>query len=241
MRPNLRGWPARRWPASGRGDGRRFSAGARGCAYRALLEGLGEAPPGDAALRAALGATPLAELLRELAERDPVTYERMNRQNPRRVIRAVEVIRLTGRPFSEQRARWDRGLPGAGQRALAFGLQRSAGDLRRRIDARVEEMFRHGLAAETQRLLQEGLAQNPTASQALGYRQVAEYLDGRRSLEETVELVKIRTRQFAKRQMTWFRRQMQLRWIQIEGEPGTEEVVERVAGAWERESVGACG
>jgi len=213
--------------------------GGTGLYYRALFEGLGEAPPGDAALRATLGATPLPELLRELAEGDPVTYERIDRQNPRRVMRAVEVIRLTGRPFSEQRARWDRGLPGAGERGLAFGLQRAAGDLRRRIDARVEEMFRRGLAAETQRLLQEGLAQNPTASQALGYRQVAEYLDGRRSLEETVELVKIRTRQFAKRQMTWFRRQMQLRWIQLEGEPGTEEVVERVARAWEGRSGGA--
>ncbi|MGA2656125.1 MAG: tRNA (adenosine(37)-N6)-dimethylallyltransferase MiaA [Verrucomicrobiota bacterium] len=213
--------------------------GGTGLYYRALLEGLGEAPPGDAALRVALGATPLPELLRELAERDPVTYERIDRQNPRRVIRALEVVRLTGRPFSEQRAPWDRRLQTAGRRCLLLGLQRAAGDLRRRIDAQVQEMFRRGLVAETQRLLQEGLGQNPTAMQALGYRQVAEYLDGRRSLADTVELVQIRTRQFAKRQMTWFRRQMQLRWILLEGDPGTEGVVEQVAGAWERPSAGA--
>jgi tRNA dimethylallyltransferase len=213
--------------------------GGTGLYYRALFEGLGEAPPGDAALRAALRSTPLPELLRELAERDPATYQRIDRQNPRRVIRALEVIRLTGRPFSEQRARWDRAPQTAGHNSLLLGLQRAAGDLSRRIDSRVQEMFRRGLVAETQRLLQEGLGQNPTAMQALGYRQVLEYLGGRRSLADTVELVKIRTRQFAKRQMTWFRRQMQLRWIQLETDQGTEGIVERVAGEWERRGVGA--
>jgi tRNA dimethylallyltransferase len=200
--------------------------GGTGLYYRALFEGLGQAPPGDAALRAALSSTPLPELLRELAERDPATYGRIDRQNPRRVIRALEVIRLTGRPFSEQRARWDTGLQSAGRRCLLLGLERAAGDLRRRIDGRVEEMFRRGLVAETERLLQQGLAQNPTAMQALGYRQVAEYLAGKRSLDQTVELVKIRTRQFAKRQMTWFRRQMRLRWVRLEGEPATKQVVD---------------
>jgi tRNA dimethylallyltransferase len=200
--------------------------GGTGLYYRALFEGLGQAPPGDAALRAALGSTPLPELLRELAERDPVTYGRIDRQNPRRVIRALEVIRLTGRPFSEQRAQWDRGLQTGAHRCRLLGLERAAGDLRRRIDGRVEEMFRRGLVAETEQLLQQGLGQNPTAMQALGYRQVAEYLAGKRSLGQTVELVKIRTRQFAKRQMTWFRRQMRLRWIRLEGEAATEQVVD---------------
>jgi tRNA dimethylallyltransferase len=213
--------------------------GGTGLYFKALFEGLGEAPPGDAALRSALGAMPLPELLRELAERDPLAYGRIDRQNPRRVIRAVEVIRLTGRPFSEQRAQWDGGPQTAGHGCLLLGLQRAAGDLRRRIDARVQEMFRRGLEAETQRLLQEGLGQNPTAMQALGYRQVAQYLAGQRSLAETVELVKVRTRQLAKRQMTWFRRQMRLRWIRLEGEPETEGVVEQLAAQWERRERGS--
>jgi tRNA dimethylallyltransferase len=200
--------------------------GGTGLYYRAFFEGLGQAPPGDAALRAALASTPLPDLLRELAERDPVTYGSIDRQNPRRVIRAIEVIRLTGKPFSEQRASWNRGPQGGGSGCLFFGLERAAGDLRRRIDGRVQEMFRRGLVAETAQLLQQGLGQNPTAMQALGYRQAAEYLAGKRSLEETVELVKIRTRQFAKRQMTWFRRQMRLRWVRVEGEPGPERVVD---------------
>jgi tRNA dimethylallyltransferase len=88
-----------------------------------------------------------------------------------------------------------------------------------RLTRRVEEMFARGLVAETESLLARGLEQNQTARQALGYRQVTEHLRGLRNLPETVELVKIRTRQFAKRQLTWFRRQMRLEWISLEGQP----------------------
>lgn len=80
--------------------------GGTGLYFKALLEGLGESPPADPELRAQLEATPLEDLLRELAERDPLAHENIDRQNPRRVIRAIEVIRLTGKPFSEQRAKW---------------------------------------------------------------------------------------------------------------------------------------
>ena len=91
-------------------------------------------------------------------------------------------------------------------------------------------MFRAGLVAETEELLQHGLAENRTASQALGYRQVIESLRGARSLSQTIELVKIRTRQFAKRQLTWFRRQLKPRWIQVaEGDSSIllAELIER--------------
>ncbi len=182
--------------------------GGTGLYFKAFLEGLGQAPPADAALRAVLEATPLPELLRELAERDPVTYERIDRQNPRRVIRAIEVIRLTGKPFSAQRADWQPSPLAPRPSPLRFGLARSAADLHQRIEARVDAMFRQGWVAETEQLLQRGLAENKTAMQALGYRQIVEHLRGERSLAETIELVKLRTRQFAKRQMTWFRRQL---------------------------------
>ena len=201
--------------------------GGTGLYFKAYLYGLGETPPGDPVLRFALEATPLQELLRELAGRDPVAYEKIDRQNPRRVIRAVEVIRLTGKPFSAQRARWQ-SVGADSYQALGIGLERSSGDLRRRIDIRVEQMFRAGLVAETEALLARGLARNQTASQALGYRQVAEHLRGQRSLPETIKLVKIRTWQFAKRQMTWFRRQMALKWFKIEADETVANVVERV-------------
>jgi tRNA dimethylallyltransferase len=186
--------------------------GGTGFYYQAYLEGLGPAPPSDANIRAELQATPLAQLLEELERRDPVAFAAMDRQNPRRVIRALEVIRLTGQPFSTQRAQWSSAKRSGSE---MMGLTRPMGELTQRIHERVDEMFRQGLVAETESLLAQGLADNPTAMQALGYRQVVEHLRGERGLSETIELVKIRTRQFAKRQLTWFRRQMNLEWITL--------------------------
>jgi tRNA dimethylallyltransferase len=197
--------------------------GGTGLYFRAFLEGLGEAPPADARLRAELEAMPLADMLRELEQRDPATFARIDRQNPRRVIRALEVVRLTGKPFSAQRAEWKAEVRG-GKSEVAVGLARTVEDLRRRIDTRVDQMFARGLVEETQRLLDGGLAQNPTAMQAIGYRQVVEHLRGGRSLEATIELVKTRTRQFAKRQMTWFRGQMRLEWIESKPDTSLESV-----------------
>ncbi len=204
--------------------------GGTGLYFKVFLEGLKEAPPVDAALRAALKSIPLPELLRELAERDPVTYERIDRQNPRRVIRALEVIRQTGQPFSAQRADWQPSTLNPQPSTSHFGLARTPADLQRRIDARVDAMFRRGWVAETEQLLQRGLAQNENAMQALGYRQIVEHLRGDRSLAETVALVKIRTHQFAKRQMTWFRRQLRLSWINLEPQANLEAVAKTIAG-----------
>jgi tRNA dimethylallyltransferase len=188
--------------------------GGTGLYFKALLEGLGEAPAADDELRAELEAMPLPGLLAELAEKDPVTYERIDRQNPRRVVRAVEVIRLTGRKFSEQRSEWESAVHSA-ESSVIFGFAREREDLRKRIDARVDAMFARGLVEETKKLLERGLAQNKTALQALGYRQAVEHLRGERSLPDTIELVKSKTRQFAKRQMTWFKRQLHLKWVEI--------------------------
>ena len=189
--------------------------GGTGLYFKAFLEGLGGAPPSNPKIRAELELMPLETLLTELEQRDPTTFQKVDRQNPRRVIRALEVIRITGRPFSGQRADWQAGRPAVPGHFI--GLTRPAGELSDRIRRRVDEMFANGLVAETEGLLQRGLAKNPTALQALGYRQVVEHLRGERPLAETIELVKIRTRQYAKRQLTWFRRQMKLDWITLEG------------------------
>ena len=207
--------------------------GGTGLYFKAFLEGVGAAPPADPTRRAELERMPLETLLAELRERDPVTYERIDRKNPRRVVRAVEVIRLTGRPFSEQRAPWSPAAEAPNSPRPFFAVFfRSNSDLQARINVRVEEMFRRGLVAETEHLLKHGLAENQTAMQAIGYRQVVEYL-GRQpnnpaALAETRELVKIRTRQFAKRQLTWFRRHAHPMWIELKpGEPAAV-VVERL-------------
>ena len=199
--------------------------GGTGLYFKALLEGLGEAPPSDEILRAELTATPLEVLLAELRARDPVTYEKIDRQNPRRVIRALAVIRLTGRPFSEQRADWSpaRLTPHASR---LICLTRTPDDLRERINLRVDAMFARGLVDETRKLLDQGLAENPFAMQAIGYRQVVEHLRGERGWPETIELVKARTRKFAKRQLTWFRRHGHGHWLEI---PPQESVAETLA------------
>jgi tRNA dimethylallyltransferase len=101
--------------------------------------------------------------------------------------------------------------------------------LHRRIEARIDGMFRQGWVAETEVLLKRGLAQNQTAMQALGYRQIVEHLRGERSLPDTIALIKIRTRQFAKRQMTWFRRQLRLTWVHLEPQSSAEEIVKTIA------------
>ena len=203
--------------------------GGTGLYFKAFFEGIGTAPAADATLREELETVPLTDLLRELAEADPVTYQKIDRHNPRRVIRAIEVLRLTGKPFSAQRADWHAESV-APMKGLALGLRRPPAELRCRIDLRVEEMFRCGLIQETEGLLKKGLEQNRTAMQALGYRQVVDNLRGVRSLEDTVELIKIRTHQFAKRQMTWFRRQLQLTWIDIQSGEGGALTAERIGG-----------
>lgn len=206
--------------------------GGTGLYFKALLSGLGEAPPTDPAVRAALETAPLDDLLRELAVSDPETFARIDQKNPRRVIRALEVIRLTGRPFSAQRAPWKAAAEAAPGQVEVFGLRRPVAALRTRIDFRVEQMFGDGLVAETQRMLAEGLERNSVAMQAIGYRQVVEHLRGERSLPETIELVKIRTRQFAKRQMTWFRGQLPMRWMDVESKETADELAGRLIAAW---------
>jgi tRNA dimethylallyltransferase len=192
--------------------------GGTGLYFNALLHGLGEAPASDPEVRAELEKTPLPELLEELLARDPKCFAAIDRSNGRRVVRALEVIRMTGKRFSEQRAEWKE------ISQLIVGLEMDRAALHDRIGRRVDQMFHRGLVEETRALVSRGLRENRTAMQALGYKQVVEYLDGGPSLKETIELVKLRTRQFAKRQLTWFRRQLPVKWLKIE--PGqTAEVI----------------
>lgn len=214
--------------------------GGTGLYFKAFIDGLGEAPPADPELRAELEVTLLDDLLRELDQRDPAMFAKIDRKNPRRVIRAVEVLRLTGKPFSQQRAKWNVGGTSSTSSQDAkdnvevvppqvFGLTRSSADLHLRINARVDQMFAAGLIEETRQLLLHGLEQNKTAMQAIGYRQVVEHLRGERPLAETIELVKIKTRQFAKRQMTWFRKQASVNWLELSAADAVPEIVARIS------------
>jgi tRNA dimethylallyltransferase len=203
--------------------------GGTGLYFKAYLYGLGHAPPANPVLRHELEATPMPALLDELQRRDPAGYRTVDKANRRRVVRALEVVRLTGRPFSEQRASWNAACAQPGRvPPIFFGLRRSPEDLRRRIDVRVDAMFAAGLIQETAELSQRGLAENPTAAQALGYRQVLAYLRGEQSRDDTIAEVKLRTRQYAKRQMTWFRFQPALEWIEVTPDDPPERVAARI-------------
>ncbi len=198
--------------------------GGTGLYFRAWLEGLDAAPASEPALRSELEALPLPVLLDELEREDPATFGRIDRQNPRRVVRAVEILRL--RKNSEVKS-ISRAPVVAGSRPAAsdsvFVLRRAPEDLRRRMEERVDAMFAAGLVDETRRLLARGLASNRTAMQAIGYRQVVEYLAGDRDLPATVALIKTRTWQFGRRQMTWFRHRARVVWMDVgEGESPAE-------------------
>ena len=196
--------------------------GGTGLYFNALLHGLGEAPASDPEVRRELEGMELGQLLEELKNRDLKCFETIDRSNPRRVVRALEVIRITRKPFSEQRAEWKE------IKARIVGLEMERRALHERIERRVDEMFARGLVEETRGLLGRGLRENRTASQALGYKQVIEHLDGVRDLNATMELVKLKTRQFAKRQLTWFRGQLPVEWIQIYPTDKAGEVAARL-------------
>lgn len=201
--------------------------GGTGLYFNAYLSGLGEAPSANPELRAELEAMPFEILLRELREKDSETYEKIDKQNPRRVIRAIEVIRLTGKKFSEQRAEWKSESTIQNPEKI-FVLMRKPEDLHTRINARVDKMFQRGLVDETRELLKRGLEENKTAMQAIGYRQVVEHLRGELDLPKAIDLVKSKTRQFAKRQLTWFRRYGNCQWFELLKTDSPEKIAEAI-------------
>ncbi len=205
--------------------------GGTGLYFKALFEGLPLTPKSDPALRLEIESTALSGLLEELSLKDPLAFERIDRMNPRRVMRAIEVIRLTGRPFSEQRADWSGRAQKRGEGTSSptfFVLERDPEDLRARMEKRVDEMFRSGLVEETERLLRCGLRENRAAMQAIGYRQVVSYLEARGSLVSTISDVKAKTRQFAKRQATWFRTQCQAEHLHLRHDESPQETARRI-------------
>jgi tRNA dimethylallyltransferase len=226
----------------GRHRGTLFCGGT-GLYLKAFIEGLGEGPPGDQGLRRQLESRPVESLLEELKARDPITYQHIDPRNRRRVVRALEIILATGRPWVGHRAPWSTHSPerSSSSRVHVVVLERARGDLRQRIDGRVEAMFKRGLVAETARLIDQGLRTSPTARQAIGYRQVVEYLDGFRSLEDTVTLVKQRTWQYARRQATWNRHQFQAEWKEVGPDADPEAVAALLEADWMAVAEGAPG
>ncbi len=176
--------------------------GGTGLYLRALTRGLADIPPADETLRAELAATPLEQLLERLDRLDPVAAVVIDRQNPRRVIRAVEVCLLTGKPFSSFRQEWE-GTPQMPPPCAGVLLERDRDELYERIDRRTTAMFEQGVVEEVRAVMAIG----PTAEQVIGWREIGALLRGECSEEECIAAIRQATRRYAKRQLTWFRRE----------------------------------
>lgn len=212
-----------------------FLVGGTGQYVRAVIEGW--QPPaveGNVRLRQVLeemgktrGIYWLYEKLRKI---DPQAAARIDPRNLRRTVRALEVILLTGRHFSEQRTQGE-----SPYRLLLLGLRRPRAELYARIDARIEAMFQAGLLEETRRLLEQGYSPELPALSAIGYRECIAVLQGKISIEEAKALMKRATRRYVRHQANWFKENdPRIHWLEA-GAPDALDQAERLIRKWMRE------
>ncbi len=201
--------------------------GGTGLYIKAILDDL-NFPDTDPQVRANLeklgeefGAHYLFERLQEL---DPAAALAIDRANIRRIIRALEVIEITGKPFTANLPREDSSrFPDA----LQFGLVMDREHLRDRIDVRVDRMWQEGFVAEVDQLITEGIRRGTTAQRALGYAQILAMREGTLSEDEAKEETKRASRQYARRQETWFSRDRRIQWVATH-QPRLETILEKI-------------
>lgn len=201
-------------------------AGGTGLYIKALLEDYAfNSVDEDTELRRSLEAeadTNGTEALhKRLAELDPEAAERIHPNNVRRVVRALESA-LRGDTISQQ------GAAESPYDALVFGLNMERSALYERINRRVDLMLEAGLEQEVRRLLEQGVSSECQSMQSIGYRQMVWYLNGSMSYEDGVDKLKQATRNFAKRQVTWYKKMPYINWLELEPEPDYTDVVERI-------------
>ncbi|MEW4490730.1 tRNA (adenosine(37)-N6)-dimethylallyltransferase MiaA [Thalassoglobus sp. JC818] len=205
--------------------------GGTGLYLRAILRGVFEGPPADWEFRNKLQEQAQSEdqdwLHCELLKVDPVSAERLHPNDHRRLIRSLEIHHLTGQPASAIQN--EEPLPKEERPLHVYWLSPDRAWLRDRIDARVESMIELGLVAEVQQLLQRDPPIGRSARQALGYREMIDYLEGRlESLDATISQIQTGTRQFAKRQHTWFRNLVECRPIERRPEDTATDLLQRI-------------
>ena len=183
--------------------------GGSGLYVKALTHGLADLPA-DARVRQKLASRPLAEKVADLQRLDPQGAASMNLGNTRYVDRALEICLLTGRPASEARSAWAQADP-EGLAGVLLTWDREA--LHARINRRVEAMVDAGVMAEVAAVRGSSRPAGPTACKAIGFREIGEVLDGRCAVGEAVAAIQQATRRYAKRQMTWFRRESWLKTV----------------------------
>jgi tRNA dimethylallyltransferase len=201
--------------------------GGTGLYIKAILDDL-NFPDTDPVVRAKLEAEAeefgSASLFARLEQLDPPAALAIDRANIRRVIRALEVIEITGQPFTANLPREDSSrYPGA----LQFGLVMDRDHLRERIDLRVDRMWETGFVAEVDQLITAGIRNGTTAQRALGYSQIISFRDGLMSEEEAKEDTKRASRQYARRQETWFSRDIRIQWV-AQRQPRLETILQKI-------------
>jgi len=196
---------------------------------KALLRGLTSGPPANWELRAEIEAE-VAEvgsqgLYERLEQLDPLAASQIHPHDTRRLIRAVEVFRATGQPISHHQLQFDEGR--AAEDCRVFVLARAREEQHERINRRVDSMIERGLVEEVEQLTSSGKKLGRTAGQAVGYREVIDFLhDGDR--ETMLANMKTRTRRFAKRQGTWFRSLSECRFVNLAGETAAEAIADEI-------------
>jgi tRNA dimethylallyltransferase len=223
----FQGW-AREAIAEVRGRGRTpVLVGGSALYTRAVLDRFefpGTEPDVRRGLEDELAAVGPAELHRRLAEADPEAAARILPDNGRRIVRALEVVAITGRPFSASLPEHSYADP----RSVQIGVDIDRQTLDPRIEQRVREMFDAGLVEEVRRLLDVGLADGRTARTAIGYREVTAYLAGETTLDEAIEATTTATRRFSRRQDGWFRKDPRVVWVPWDARDRVERAVAAV-------------
>jgi tRNA dimethylallyltransferase len=228
---DYRGWALRVVEDLETAGRRALFVGGTALYLKALLRGLFEGPGADPVFRASIEAE--ADRLGDpaiharLASLDPATANRLHPNDRRRVVRALEVIEATGRPLSELQAEHDRPAPAS---TRVFALARPRIELMSRIDRRVEAMFAGGLIDEVRALRANDPPLGPVAAQGVGYREVLDLLEGRATLAQAIERTQARTRQFAKRQATWFRGLVEVEAWPVGEDETPEAIADRLLG-----------
>ena len=212
--------------------GRAMLVGGSGLYFRAVVDDM-VFPPTDPGVRDELEREAVAvgarTLYGRLAEIDPVAAERIEPDNVRRTVRALEVTEITGRPFSTFAEAWERYPP---DRVRAAGIDVRRPHLAERIERRVHEQLASGFLEEVEELVRRGFEGWLTASQVIGYAEFARHLDGTSTLEEAIARTVKRTKALARRQLAWFRRDPRIRWFPAgdDGEALVSEMTEYLRG-----------
>ncbi len=197
---------------------------------KALSEGLFQGPAANPDIRAELeelaGEKGPATLHEQLRQVDPPAAERIHPNDQKRLVRALEVWRITGTPISTLQRQWN-DQPDRYD-CVFLGLRRPKAEASRRINARVKRMVQQGLLDEVRALLADPRGLSDPAGQAVGYAEILEHLAGRCSFDDAVEQIKINTRRLAKKQRSWHRRFRQVRWFDAAADETPEQLADRV-------------